>query len=186
MGTPDGEEQSLDAKVAAVRFGGSTELSPKQREAIVKFADVILRGRGQFAKPTGSRLQMTEVTVYEREEDGKTQVRMVFEIDVGEDMLNSGNMMHGGCSMFLIDVCSSIALVALGIVTSRNSYLVSQAITTVFHAPATTGARLSIVNNTVSFGARTVTARTEIWDTTNRRLVATGVHNQMQPSAPKL
>ncbi|KAI0373161.1 hypothetical protein BV20DRAFT_938327 [Pilatotrama ljubarskyi] len=189
----------------SVRFEG--DLSPKQRSAILNFAEIILRGRGQFAQPTGSRLEMSEVAVYEREEDGKTQVRMVFEIDMGEDMLNSGGNMHGGCSMYLIDVyvpsgpfwvrpkllsrrahcsCSSIALVALGIATHRYANFVSQAITTVFHAPATLGARLRIVNNTVSFGARTVSARTEIWDTTNRRLVATGIHNQMQPSTPKL
>lgn len=122
-------------------------------------------------------------------------------------MLNSGSMVHGGCSMFLIDVyvslldvtagvrsfvlsslfrsCSSIALVSLGIATNRDTRLVSQAITTVFHAPATTcvvpvqlpafcarvkhdlayhhrGAKLRIINTTVSFGARTVTARTEV------------------------
>ncbi|KAI0355122.1 hypothetical protein OH77DRAFT_1480492 [Trametes cingulata] len=167
-----------------VRFEG--DFSAKQRSAILKFADIILRGRGQFAQPTGSRLEMTEVAVYQRKEDDKTQIRMVFEIDMGEDMLNSAANLHGGCSMYMIDVCSSIALVALGIATHRYANFVSQAITTVFHAPATLGARLSIVNNTISFGARTVSARTEIWDTTNRRLVATGIHNQMQPSAPKL
>ncbi|EIW51889.1 uncharacterized protein TRAVEDRAFT_157075 [Trametes versicolor FP-101664 SS1] len=169
---------------SAVRFEG--DLSHTQRSSILKFANIILRGKGLYAKSTGSRLEITEVSFYEREEDKKPQVRMIFELDVDEDMLNSANMVHGGCSMFLIDVCSSIALVSLGIATNRDTRLVSQAITTVFHAPATTGAKLRIINTTVSFGARTVTARTEIWDTTNRRLVASGVHNQMQPSAPKL
>ncbi|KAI0647642.1 hypothetical protein C8Q79DRAFT_960610 [Trametes meyenii] len=174
-----GDEQPVEP-----RFVG--DFTPKQRASILKFADVILRGDGEFAKPTGSRLEMTEVEVYQRPEDDKTQVRMVFEIDMAQDMLNSGGKMHGGCTMFIVDVCSSIALVALGIATGRRYGFVSQAITTVFHAPAAVGARLSIVNHTVSYGARTVSARTEIWDKTNRRLVATGIHNQMQPSAPKL
>ncbi|KAH9884120.1 hypothetical protein C8Q73DRAFT_363739 [Cubamyces lactineus] len=167
------------------RFLGQ-DLSDSQREGILKFADFIVRGKGPFAQTVGSRLEMTEVAVFEREEDGKTQMRMVFEIDVTREMLNSGDKMHGGCTMFLIDVCSSVALVALGIATHKYANFVSQAISTVFHAPATEGTRLRIVNNTVSFGARTVLARVEIWDATNRRLVATGVHNQMPPSAPKL
>lgn len=79
-------------------------------------------------------------------------------------MLNSGDNVHGGCSMFLIDVCvpsvnlssatvslarprhrpashrscSFIALYALGIATDRKTRLVSQALTAVFHAPAKT------------------------------------------------
>ncbi|KAI8982951.1 hypothetical protein BD414DRAFT_419242 [Trametes punicea] len=171
--------------MSSPRFLGG-DLSEDRRAAILNFADVILRGRGQYAQATGSRLEMTEVEVYERQEDGRTQVRMTFEIDMGEDMLNSAGNMHGGCTMFLIDVCSSIALVALGIAIGRYANFVSQAITTVFHAPATLGSRLRIVNNTVSFGVRTVSARTEIWDMTNKRLVATGIHNQMQPSTPKL
>ena len=63
------------------RFLGQ-HLSDSQREGILKFADVILRGRGPFAQTVGERLEMTEVAVFEREEDGKTQMRMVFELDV--------------------------------------------------------------------------------------------------------
>ena len=63
------------------RFLGQL-LSDSQREGILKFADFIVRGKGPFAQTVGSRLEMTEVAVFEREEDGKTQMRMVFEIDV--------------------------------------------------------------------------------------------------------
>ncbi|KAI9065054.1 hypothetical protein FKP32DRAFT_1534553, partial [Trametes sanguinea] len=153
---------------------------------ILKFAGIIIRrDADKFAQPTASRLDMTEVAVFERAEDGKTQARVVFEIDLGPDMLNPAGNMHGGCTMFLIDVCSSIALVALAVAKRSNVRFVSQSLTTVFHAPAMGDARLRIVNDTVSFGARTVSARTEIWDITNKRLVATGVHNQMEPSPPK-
>ncbi|KAH9848929.1 hypothetical protein C2E23DRAFT_842157 [Lenzites betulinus] len=167
--------------------GAATDLSPKQRAGILKYLNILLHADGgKFAQSVASRLEMTEFEVYKREEDGKTQVRAVFEGVVSEDMLNAAENMHGGCSMYLIDICSSIALVALSITLHNDARFVSQAIHTVFHAPAKIGAKLRIVNNTISFGARTVSARTEIWDMTNRRLVASGLHNQMQPSAPKL
>ena len=56
----------------------------KDRQVLVDFADVILRGPGEFAKPTGSRLELTEVLVYERPEDGKMHAEVVFEIDMAE------------------------------------------------------------------------------------------------------
>ncbi|KAM5544043.1 hypothetical protein V8D89_002229 [Ganoderma adspersum] len=160
--------------------------TPHQHARVLRVTDLILRGRGDFAKQIGSRLELTDVSAYERPEDGKMHAEVAFEIDMGEDMLNAGWNLHGGCTMFMIDVCSSITLLVLGIARDTRVDLVSQAIATVFHAPATVGARLRIVNKTVSFGARTVSVRTEIWDTTNRRLVATAVHNQMSPSEPKL
>ncbi|PIL28311.1 hypothetical protein GSI_09600 [Ganoderma sinense ZZ0214-1] len=166
-----------------VTFSGN--FTPEQQARVLEITDIILRGRGDFAKGVGSRLELTRVEAYERPEDGRLHAEVAFEIDMDEDMLNAGGNLHGGCTMFMIDVCS-IALLVLGIARDMTVNLVSQAITTVFHAPATVGARLRIVNQTVSFGARTVSVRTEIWDTTNRRLVATAVHNQMSPSEPKL
>ncbi|EJF66366.1 hypothetical protein BD309DRAFT_871870 [Dichomitus squalens] len=167
-----------------VKFSG--DLTPQQQAGIVKFADVILRGPGDFAKAVGSCLELTEVSISPRPEDGKLHAAVVFEIDVLEDMLNANRHVHGGCSMFMIDICSAIALTALSIAMNKRTHLVSQAINTIFHAPATVGARLKIVNKTVAYGTRTVSARTEIWDITNRRLVVSGIHNQMQPSPPKL
>ncbi|KAJ3007611.1 hypothetical protein NUW54_g3485 [Trametes sanguinea] len=123
----------------STRFVGN-ELSEDQRAAILKFAGIIIRRKAdKFAQPTASRLDMTEVAVFERAEDGKTQARVVFEIDLGPDMLNPAGNMHGGCTMFLIDVCSSIALVALAVAKRSNARFVSQSLTTVFHAPATSG-----------------------------------------------
>ena len=65
-----------------VKFSG--DLTPQQRATIVKFADAILRGRGDFAKAIGSRLELTEVSVGPRPEDGKLHAVVVFEIDVSE------------------------------------------------------------------------------------------------------
>ncbi|THG97003.1 hypothetical protein EW026_g4925 [Hermanssonia centrifuga] len=48
------------------------------------------------------------------------------------------------------------------------------------------GCRLKIVNTTMALGGRVMTARAEIYDITHNRLVASGVHIKMPPSAPKL
>ena len=63
----------------------SDNLSLEQRESIVEYADLILRGPGEFAKSVGSRLELTKVVVGERYEDGKMHAEVVFEIatDIG-------------------------------------------------------------------------------------------------------
>ncbi|OBZ69269.1 Acyl-coenzyme A thioesterase 13 [Grifola frondosa] len=169
--------------VDGVRFDG--DIPPETKERIGKFLNLILV-RGNFARSTGARLVPKEVKMYKRPEDEKPQVRVVFEITVDEDMLNPAGNVHGGCIVYMIDVCSSVALAALGMCMNRPNSFVSQALNTTFHAPAPLGTKLELVNTTTAFGGRTVAARTEIWDVTNRRLVASGVHNKMQPSQPKL
>ena len=53
------------------------------------------------------------------------------------DMINGGGNIHGGCSAFLVDVCSSLSLSALSLVTEGKEYLsVSQAINMIYHSPA--------------------------------------------------
>ncbi|KAJ7839312.1 hypothetical protein B0H13DRAFT_1454238, partial [Mycena leptocephala] len=49
------------------------------------------------------------------------------------------------------------------------------------HSPATVGETLRIVNTTMTVGARALSARTEIWNATKHRLVASGVHIKMKP-----
>nr|VWO95263.1 Cytochrome P450 monooxygenase AKT7 (EC (AK-toxin biosynthesis protein 7) [Ganoderma boninense] len=144
-----------------VKFTGS--LTPEQRARVLKLTDLILRGRGSFAKGIGSRLELVDVSVYERHEDGKMHAEVAFEIDVDEG--NHNRVPRACCHVRR---------------TTSSRFTESP----LDNPPR--GARLRIVNKTVSFGARTVSVRTEIWDTTNRRLVATGIHNQMTPSEPKL
>ncbi len=100
----------------------SDNISTEQRESIINYAKLILHGPGEFAKPVGSRLELTEVSAYERAEDGRLHADVVFEIDTAlgtssfytrltgaeagwrEDMMNAGTNVHGGCTMFMIDV----------------------------------------------------------------------------------
>ncbi|PSR78328.1 hypothetical protein PHLCEN_2v7450 [Hermanssonia centrifuga] len=143
----------------------------------------------RFAAPIARRLEATEMSVYDKtEEPGKKEAKMVFEIDVTEDMCNFGNSVHGGCSAFLIDLCSSLAISLLATQEpKRNVHVhVSLVLNTTYHAPAPLGCRLKIVNTTMALGGRVMTARAEIYDITHNRLVASGVHIKMPPSAPKL
>ncbi|OSD08217.1 hypothetical protein PYCCODRAFT_488 [Trametes coccinea BRFM310] len=158
-----------------------------QRIAIMRFAESALRRQGPFVNDICARLQLTEVALRPREADGTMRARVVCEIDLTPEMRNSMGMLHGGCAVFLIHVCTSVALQALGMPMNNHNDLASSSIDTVFHAPAAAGAKLRLVNDTVWFSPRrTGTANTEIWDTANRRLIAIGVHNGLQVSAAKL
>ncbi|KAI0375776.1 hypothetical protein BV20DRAFT_959825 [Pilatotrama ljubarskyi] len=159
-------------------------IPPAVQNEIRDFSQVVMK-RGAFARSTGSSLILKEVGVFRRERDGKTHARITYETVVHEEMLNISGNMHGGCAVYMIDICSSMALAVLGMVTEKPWNFVSQAINTTFHAPVPLGAKIEIVNTTVSFGSRTVSAITEIWDVTNHRLCVTGVHNKMKPSEPK-
>jgi len=95
-------------------------------------------------------------------------------------MLNPGGSMHGGCAAFLIDACTTLVFLA-----ASRSAGVSASMDVVYHAPAALGAKLRIVNTAIAVGARIMSARSEIWDDTTKRLCVTGIHVKMEPSAPK-
>ncbi|KAK7470032.1 hypothetical protein VKT23_001467 [Stygiomarasmius scandens] len=141
-----------------------------------------------FASTCMSRMKLTEVSTRAMvDEPEREEARVVMELVVHDDMLNLANSVHGGCTAYLVDFCSSLALVVLR--TKQKGELaalsVSQSMNIVFHSPAFLGDTLRIVNSTISMGARVMTARTEIWNETHHRLVATGVHVKMEPSPPK-
>ncbi|KAI0650606.1 hypothetical protein C8Q79DRAFT_900928 [Trametes meyenii] len=159
------------------------DIPPATQDEIVSFSRVVME-RGAFARSIGSSLVLKEVGVFRRKRDGKAHARITYETTVHEEMLNISGNMHGGCAVYLIDICSSMALAVLGMATGKPWNFVSQAINTTFHAPVPAGAKIEVVNTTISFGARTVSAVTEIWDVTNHRLCVSGVHNKMKPSDP--
>ncbi|KAI1786940.1 HotDog domain-containing protein [Ganoderma leucocontextum] len=155
------------------------------KDQITRYSNLLIGAEG-FAHSVTRRLKMKETAVFRRDKDEKTHCKVTLELTVDEDMVNLNGTMHGGCAVALIDVCSSMALTALAMYTGKPFNFVSQALNTTFHAPAPLGVKIEMVNTTVSFGARTVSAVTEIWDVTNGRLCMTGVHNKMAPSQPKL
>ncbi|KAH9942588.1 hypothetical protein B0H21DRAFT_824142 [Amylocystis lapponica] len=162
-------------------------VSPEVKQKLVQVMTHFTKGH-EFGYPVFKRTKVKEMSLFEREEDSKLQARMVFEItEQPTDMVNGGNTLHGGCSAYLIDVCTSALFTLLGIAQNNVAYHVSQSLNTVFHAGASPGSKLEIVNTTTSMGGRVMTARSEIWDVTNHRLVASGTHIKMYPTTmPKL
>jgi len=149
----------------------------------------LLSGYGNsptFGESIQKRLKVTEVSIDKKsEEERKLEARLVIELDVVEDMLNGGGNIHGGCSAYLVDTCSSLALIALNMSnTGEVSPSVSQSLNIVYHSPAQLGDKLRLVNTTLTLGARAQSARTEIWNITHHRLVVSGTHVKMVPSAP--
>ncbi|KAH9927336.1 uncharacterized protein B0H18DRAFT_1004164 [Fomitopsis serialis] len=145
-----------------------TNLSPEQLDKLAYIAAWHTR-EGDFADSVQRNLRITECGTFVRPEDGKTHARVVYETTVTKDMCNAHDMMHGGCSAYLVDCCTSIALVVMGLATGSPVDLVSQSLTTTYHA----GAKL-FQHHTAS-GKRAVTARAE-------RLAVTGNHVKMVPS----
>ncbi|KAG7090631.1 hypothetical protein E1B28_009733 [Marasmius oreades] len=148
---------------------------------------------GDHEKGTGysdeivKRMVVTEVSIVSHPEEPSKKVgRVVCEMEVHDDMVNRTRTIHGGCSAYLVDICSSIALTALALSNGRSVDHVSQSLNMVYHSPATVGDKLRIVNTTMTMGSRTMSVRTEIWNATRHRLVASGVHIKMQPSESKL
>jgi len=145
------------------------------------------RGRG-FADSVGGRVRITEVSIRPKDEEPeKLESYVVCETVVEEDMVNGGGNIHGACSTYLIDICTSLPLSALSL-TSGGSGLsgVSQVINTVYHSPARIGDLLRIVSTTLALGSRAMSVRCEIWNVPHHRLVASGVHIKMEPSVAKL
>ncbi|PPR04664.1 hypothetical protein CVT24_011882 [Panaeolus cyanescens] len=53
-----------------------------------------------------------------------------------------------------------------------------------FHSPASVGTKLRIINKSLAVGETSNSAKTEIWDVQNNRLVASGAQLSMPPSTP--
>ncbi|KAK2459954.1 hypothetical protein APHAL10511_008039 [Amanita phalloides] len=145
-------------------------------------------GDSLFGASIVKRMVMKEVSIIDKlEEPRKREGRVICEVVTKEDMLNGAGNMHGGCAAFLIDLGSSMAIMALGLVSGAEEInTVSQSLNIIYHAPASVGETLRIVNTTITLGSRALSARTEIWSTERHRLVASGTHVKMQPSPPKM
>ncbi|KAF9528052.1 HotDog domain-containing protein [Crepidotus variabilis] len=137
-----------------------------------------------FGRSILDRMRTTDIWVQQKpEEPMKVEAKVIIEMVVGEDMLNGGGNMHGGCAAFLVDVCSTLALTALGMAqTGTVQGTVSQSLNLIYHSPAAPGDQLKIVNTTLTMGSRVVSARTEIWNATHHRLAVSGTHIKMAPT----
>ncbi|KAK7031072.1 hypothetical protein VNI00_013672 [Paramarasmius palmivorus] len=123
-------------------------------------------------------------------EEGKKQVKVVCSITVDEDMTNNKNTLHGGCAAYLLDMCTSIAVLASqrgasapGTTTQPGPQIdelpaidasTSQTISTTYQSPALLGDKLRITSRTLRVGRRSASVRCEIWNLTRRKLCVSG------------
>ncbi|KAF8204565.1 hypothetical protein BJ912DRAFT_1027965 [Pholiota molesta] len=147
----------------------------------------IFRNRGKgFAGKIAGRLRVVDVSVVPNPDDSsKMEARVTTEIDVTPDMCNAQGTLDKGCIVFLIDECSTTAMVVISAYNDRyNPPGVSQTINTLFHSEAIVGTKLRIVNRSLESGRDANSGKTEIWDTANHRLIASGTQITMPPSVP--
>ncbi|KAI9508130.1 HotDog domain-containing protein [Russula earlei] len=156
-------------------------LPPEVKHTVATILYDFVSRPGVFGASVGHRVVITEAsTVPKAEEPSRSETRIVCEVNVTEDMLNPAGALHGACAAFLIDTCTTLVFIA-----AVRTPGVSASMDIVYHAPAAPGAKLRIVSTAMAVGARIMSARSEIWDDTAKRLCVTGIHIKMEPSAPK-
>ncbi|KAJ3788116.1 hypothetical protein GGU10DRAFT_123871 [Lentinula aff. detonsa] len=154
---------------------------------------------GRSSKFQSDKLGQVENSAdsFEKPIETGQSITLICEIDVLPDMANNHHILHGGCTAFLIDMCSSLSVVALTLIMKAKSTgltdvdnfppkldLLSQSLNVVYHSPSQVGDKLRIVCTTMPMRELTsnVCVQTEIWSIVRHRLVASGVQNMMKMS----
>ncbi|GAW07385.1 hypothetical protein LENED_009373 [Lentinula edodes] len=104
-----------------------------------------------FAQSIVEKIYISEVSLVQNViEPLRQESRVVYTMQVAEDMINGMGNLHGGCSALLVDLCSTLAMVALQMhITGKPTVTVSQ------------GFMLQLDCT------RVVSAKTEIWSATH-------------------
>ncbi|KAF8958497.1 hypothetical protein BDZ97DRAFT_1841709 [Flammula alnicola] len=160
--------------------------SPEIKEIPLKWLSVFRnKGKG-FAGDIAGRVRVTDVSIVASVDDPlKMEGKVTMEITVTPDMCNGQGVLDEGCIVFLIDECSTTAMVVINAYDGLNTPPgVSQVINTFYHSTAIVGTTLRIVNRSVATGRESNAGKTELWDTANHRLVASGTQLTMPPSIP--
>lgn len=158
------------------------------KELVALWLLYIRSAGGGFGVRTGKSLKLVEISILPKVDEPKRQeARVVLEMTVTEDMLNLAGNLHGACITYIVDICSTLPIIAiLHAQGGSGDPGVSQQIDTTFHAPATLGDKLKLITTSTTVGGRTASARIDLWDTTRHRLVASGTQIKMEASRSKL
>ncbi|KAF8841575.1 hypothetical protein BDN67DRAFT_966993 [Paxillus ammoniavirescens] len=157
--------------------------SPQTKELVAQLLYVFTSSG--FGTRTGELLKLVDVSILPKlDEPQRQEARVVLEMTVSEDMLNGAGKVHGACLIHLVDICSTLPLVALSHVRGGDgSPGVSQNINTIYHAPASLGDELRLINTSTTIGRQTTSSRIEIWDVAHHRLVVSATQVKMDPSS---
>ncbi|GHJ86592.1 hypothetical protein NliqN6_2994 [Naganishia liquefaciens] len=141
----------------------------------------------EFGKNIYDTLQITGVDL--EDEDGasvqegkppRKKARVVVETTVRKDFLNPVGVLHGAATAYLIDICSSLPLMAL----STSDFWsglggLSQSMQILYHAPAPEGTKLKIISETLNVGGKIANMRCEIRNAQTNKLIASGFHSKV-------
>ncbi|KAI6100148.1 hypothetical protein F5141DRAFT_1140585 [Pisolithus sp. B1] len=145
---------------------------------------------GGFGVRTGKSLKLVEISILPKADEPKRQeARVVLEMPVTEDMLNLGWKRAWSMHYLPYRYVRSSTLPIIALLHAQGGSGdpgVSQQIDTIFHAPASLGDELKLITTSTTVGGRTTSARIDLWDTTHRRLVASGTQVKMEASKSKL
>jgi len=158
------------------------------KELAVKWL-AIFHGKGKgFIGPIVSRVKVTDVSILPSTDDPlKLEGKVTCEIDVTPDMCDEQGLLAQGCLVTLFDEGSNMSMIVATAAAGRHPFSgVSQTINMYFHASAVAGVKLRLVHFSIASDSQIKSGRSEIWDATNRRLVASGTQLSIPPSVPKL
>ncbi|KAH6914651.1 hypothetical protein BKA70DRAFT_1368572 [Coprinopsis sp. MPI-PUGE-AT-0042] len=134
----------------------------------------------------GNSMRVVEVDIVPSVDDEeKIEGRVVVEVDVIPEMRSAEGVLHQAALVFLIDECSTLAMVVANAAEGRNSPPgVSCSINALFHGAATSGTKLRIVNRSLSSSHESNSGRSEVWNVQTHKLIASGTQLTMPPSLP--
>jgi len=142
-------------------------------------------GKG-FAGSIMSRVKVTDVSIIHDSSTLRLEGKVSCEIEVTPDMCDEQGVLAQGCIFTLLDEGTNISMaVASAAEGGWRPGGVSQTINVFFHAPAAIGVKLHLVHSSIASDSQMFSARSEIWDATNHRLVASGTQLTMSPSRLK-
>ncbi|KDQ64056.1 hypothetical protein JAAARDRAFT_117989 [Jaapia argillacea MUCL 33604] len=152
-------------------------------------------GGKQFGVGVGRGVRLVEIWIGDGVGGGESgmevevgkakEARTVCEIVVTEEMANLFGVLHGACAAYIVDLCSSVPLIALGIANGLDYSGMSQSMHLIWHDAAKVGTTLKVVGTNVSVGGRIMAARCEIRDKATDRLFVSAVHTKIHPGAKR-
>ncbi|KZW02494.1 hypothetical protein EXIGLDRAFT_601956 [Exidia glandulosa HHB12029] len=135
------------------------------------------------------RVRVTHINVLPNPaEPSRVMGQVICELRAERDMVDEHGNVTVGSITYLVDMLSTLALVAQGaqLRKTEDYVAVSQSLQFIFHAPAPLGSTIRLDNTCVALAGRTLTARCEVWDVDANRLICSAFHVKMPPSKPKL
>ncbi|KAJ7086252.1 hypothetical protein C8R44DRAFT_821243 [Mycena epipterygia] len=171
-----------DAIISPIR--GNAERSVK--EMAVKWLNIFHAPPKCFAGASSRKTVVTEVSIAPNPLEDPRILTLVCELDVTEEILDGQDKLSNAFIIVIIDECVSSAVTALDYAEGGPGICgVSQSLNTVFHNPVALGAKLRFINTTIAATGGATSCRSEVWDLTQRRLVATAVFVGMASSPAK-